>query len=122
MTDRKLINQNNFYVLVLSTISILLNGYYASFGVLPVDSFLHFDIGFKILQGLTPYSDVWMVSGVVVNYIQALFFYILGINWTSYVMHASVFNCIITLSTYFVLKDFKINTNYCFIYSIFLQF
>ena len=119
MTDRKLINQNNFYVLVLLTISIFLNRYYANFGVLPVDSFLHFDISFKILNGLTPYSDVWMVSGVVVNYIQALFFYIFGVNWTSYVLHASIFNCIITVSTYFVLKDFKININYCFLYSIF---
>ena len=119
MKKSAFINKNNFYIFLLFFISILINNHYANLGVLPIDTFYHFDLGFKILKGMVPFSDIWMVSGPVVNYIQALFFYVLGINWLSYVLHASIFNCIITLSTYFLLKDFKINTNYCFIYSIF---
>ncbi len=119
MKERKFINKNNFYIFLLFAVSILINNHYANLGALPIDTFFHFDLGFKILKGMVPFSDIWMVSGLVVNYIQALFFYILGINWLSYVLHASTLNCLITLSTYFLLKDFKINTNYCFIYSIF---
>ncbi len=119
MKKSAFINKNNFYIFLLFFISILINNHYANLGALPIDTFYHFDLGFKILKGMVPFSDIWMVSGPVVNYIQALFFYVLGINWLSYVLHASIFNCIITLSTYFLLKDFKINTNYCFIYSIF---
>ena len=119
MTGRKFINKNNLYILILFVFSIFVNSYYANLGALPVDTFLHFDLGFKILEGLIPFSDVWMVSGIIVNYIQALFFYILGISWTSYVLHGSIINCVVTLSTYFLLKNFKIHTNYCFIYSIF---
>ena len=55
----------------------------------PLDTFYHFDLGYRILKGDIPFTDIWMVSGVIVNYIQALFFYIFGINWTSYVLHAS---------------------------------
>ena len=115
MKERAFINKNNLYIFVLFSIPILINNHYANLGAFPIDTFYHFDLGFKILKGMVPFSDIWMVSGLVINYIQALFFYILGINWLSYVLHASIFNCIINLSTYFLLKDFKINTNYCFI-------
>ena len=118
MILKKFINKNNFYILLLFIFSITINNHYANLGAFPVDTFLHFDIGYKILEGLIPFTDVWMVSGATVNYIQALFFYILGINWTSYVLHASIMNCVITIGTYFLLKNFKIDNNHCFIYSI----
>ena len=118
MILKKFINKNNFYILLLFIFSITINNHYANLGAFPVDTFLHFDIGYKILEGLIPFTDVWMVSGVTVNYIQALFFYILGINWDSYVLHASIMNCVITIGTYFLLKNFKIDNNHCFIYSI----
>ena len=87
MKERAFINKNNFYIFLLFSISILINNHYANLGVLPIDTFYHFDLGFKILRGMVPFSDIWMVSGLVINYIQALFFYILGINWLSYVLH-----------------------------------
>ena len=48
---------------------------------------------------------------------QAFFFYLFGATWTSYILHASLFNALLTLSTYFVLRNFKLNTTYSFIYS-----
>ena len=62
----------------------------------PLDTFYHFDLGFRMLQGEVPFTDIWMVSGVLINYIQAFFFYILGTNWTSYVFHASLINGLIS--------------------------
>ena len=121
MILKKFININNFYILLLLVFSIAINSHYANLGTFPVDTFLHFDLGYKILKGMIPFTDVWMVSGAIVNYIQAIFFYILGTNWTSYVLHASLMNCVVTLGTYFLLRNFKIDKNYCFIYSVFFS-
>ena len=83
----------------------------------PIDRFLHFDSGYRVLNGANPFSDFWTVSGPFINYMQAIFFYIFGVNWNSYLLHASFINASATLFTFFVLKNFKLNTNFCFLYS-----
>ena len=84
-----------------------------------MDSFFHFDAGYRILNGEHPFKDFWVVSGPTVDYIQAVFFYIFGTNWQSYVLHASLFNALLTISTFFILQNFKLKNIYCFIYSSF---
>ena len=91
MRVKNLITINNFFILFILIFSIIINQHYASLGVFPIDTFYHFDLGYRILKGDIPFTDIWMVSGVLVNYLQAFFFYIFGINWTSYVLHASIF-------------------------------
>ena len=118
MKVKNLINQNNFYIIFILVFSIIVNQYYATLGTFPLDTFYHFDLGYRILRGDVPFTDIWMVSGVFVNYLQAFFFYIFGINWTSYVLHASVINSLISLGTYFLLRDFGLKINYCFFYSL----
>ena len=118
MSLKTLTNKNSIFILLIFIFSIIINHYYASLGAFPLDTFYHFDLGFRMLQGEVPFTDIWMVSGVLINYIQAFFFYILGTNWTSYVFHASLINGLISIATYFLLKDFKLNINYCFIYSL----
>tara|TARA_B100001996_G_scaffold226227_1_gene174249 strand:+ start:1795 stop:3366 length:1572 start_codon:yes stop_codon:yes gene_type:complete len=118
MNLKTLIDRNSFFIFSIFIFSTVINYYYASLGAFPLDTFFHFDLGYRILEGEVPFTDIWMVSGVLVNYIQAFFFYILGINWTSYVFHASLINGLISVATYFVLKNFNLNINYCFIYSL----
>ena len=118
MRVKNLITINNFFILFILIFSIIVNQYYASLWAFPLDTFYHFDLGFRILLGEIPFTDIWMVSGVLINYVQALFFFILGINWNTYVLHASLMNGLISIATYFTLKEFKLNINYCFIYSI----
>ena len=103
MSVKNLTTINNFFILFILIFSIIVNQYYASLGTFPLDTFYHFDLGYRILKGDIPFTDIWMVSGVIVNYLQAFFFYIFGINWTTYVLHASLFNSIISLATYFLL-------------------
>ena len=43
------------------------------------------------------------------HYLEALFFYILGVSWNTHVFHSSFINGIITLATFFVLRSFKFN-------------
>ena len=110
-------HKSKFFIIFLFFFSIIINQYYASMGVFPQDTFLHFDSGYRILKGEAPFKDYWTVSGPLVDYMQAFFFYLFGATWTSYILHASLFNALLTLSTYFVLRNFKLNTTYSFIYS-----
>ena len=105
-------------ILFLILFSLLINQYYGNRGVFPVDSFAHFDTGFRVLNGEYPFKDYWIVSGPLLDYIQAFFFYIFGINWQSYVFHASVFNAVLTVSTFLILTKFNFKIYYCFFYSI----
>jgi len=105
-------------IIILIPFSFIINQYYGNLGVFPVDSFSHFDTGYKVLLGDHPFKDYWVVSGPLLDYLQAVFFYLFGVNWQSYLLHASLFNAVLTLSTFLILKDFKLNIYYCFFYSI----
>ena len=99
--------KNIFYIILLLIFSILFNQYYGYKGIFPIDSFLHFDVSYRILNGENPFSDFWTVSGPAIDYIQAIFFYIFGVNWGSYVLHASLVNVLLTITTFFVLKRLR---------------
>jgi hypothetical protein len=114
-------HKNKFLILILFFFSITINQYYGNLGTFPMDSFHFFDSGFRVLNGETPFADYWLVKGPLLDYIQATFFYLFGINWQAYVLHASVFNAIITISTFVVLKNFKLKIEYCFLYSLLLS-
>jgi|TARA_Y100000294_G_scaffold178060_1_gene207041 hypothetical protein len=97
--------------------SILINQYYGNLGVSPLDSFSHFDTSFRVLNGEFPFRDFWAISGPIVDYIQAIFFFIFGINWQAYVLHASFINGILTLTSYLVFRNFNLSVGYSFFYS-----
>ena len=94
--------KNITFLLILFFFSIIINYHYASLGAFPMDTFFHFDTAYRILNGEYPFKDFWIVSGPIINYIQAIFFSIFGVNWQSYVFHASVLNAIVALSTFFI--------------------
>ena len=103
-----------FYFVILLVFSISFNQYYGYIGVLPIDSFLIFNSGYDVLNGYLPFKDYWTIKGPLLDIIQAFFFKIFGISWFSYVIHASVFNFIITIATFYTLIKFELNINYCF--------
>ena len=119
MISKFLSHKNKIFILFLFFFSIIINQYYGNRGAFPMDSFFHFDAAYRILNGEHPFKDFWVVSGPIVDYIQATFFYIFGVNWQSHVLHASLFNALLTISTFLVLKNFKLKGIYCFIYSLF---
>ena len=112
-----------FYIcLPLVIISFLINFYVASKGVFPVDTFIHYDFSYRILLGDKPVTDYWIVHGFIIDYIQAFFFMIFGNNWNSYLIHSSIFNVIIVLSSYAVFRLLKIETYIAFLISISIAF
>ena len=106
------------YVIFLVFASFSINFYYAYIGVLPVDSFSTFNSGYDILNGDLPFRDFWLIKGLVIDTLQALFFKAFGVSWFAYASHASTFNVIFALATFFTLKKFGLEKKYCFYYSL----
>ena len=118
MFKKFLSHSENILVLLIFFFSILINQYYGNRGAFPIDSFAHFDIAFRILQGDIPFQDYWLVSGLFIDYMQAFFFYLFGVNFQVYVLQASLTNCLISILTFYLLKNFNLNVYLCFFYSI----
>ena len=105
-------------LLFLSIFSILINNLYGNIGIFPIDSFAFFDTGYNILLDKHPFRDFWITTGPLVDYIQAIFFKLFGLEWSSYVLHASVFNLLITTSVFLSLNKHGLNIFSSFFYSI----
>ena len=110
--------QKKIFITILILFSILVNQYYGNRGVFPIDSFLHFDAAFSITSGNHPFKDYWLITGPFVDYIQSFFFLIFGINWTSYVLHASIINMVLVLFSYYFFLSIGLKNYYAFIYSL----
>ena len=82
--------------------ALLINQYYGNRGLFPHDSASHFDTGYRVLFGDYPIKDYWIISGFIIDYMQSLIFYLFGVNWQTYVLHASLFNGILTISLFFL--------------------
>ena len=111
-----------FYFIALFFFSILFNQYYGYIGINPIDSFVSFNSGYDVLNGYYPFKDYWTITGPFIAFIQAIFFKLLGVSWFSYVFHASIFNFIFSICTFFTLYKFKLDIHYCFLYSLLVSF
>ena len=114
----KLILKEKIFITILFLFALLANQYYGNRGIFPIDSFAHFDTGFRILLGEYPFKDYWIVSGPLLDYIQAIFFYLFGINWQSYIFHASLVNAILAVATFLVFRNFNLNVYYSLFFSL----
>ena len=111
-------HKDKILIFFLFLFSLLINQYYGNKGIFPLDSFAYFDTGFRILLGEYPFKDYWIIHGPFIDYFQSFFFIIFGTNWQSYVLHASFVNALLALTTFIVLKNFKLNIYLCFFYSL----
>lgn len=105
-------------IFFLVTFSFFINKYYANFGVEPMDTFVLYNGGYKVLNGLIPFEDYWLTTGPLMDYLNAFFFFIGGVSWNTYTVHSSLFNVIITLGTYLFLKNLGLNIFYSTFYSL----
>ena len=106
------------FPIVIFIYSILINKFSGNNGVVPVDSFSHFDTSALVLKNIYPVRDYWMNTGFLINFIQAFFFNLFGLNWQSYILHASLFNALVALVTYFFFTNLQIKRHYSFFYAI----
>ncbi len=109
------------FTTLLFIFSILFNQYYGYLGVQPIDSFFSFNSGYDVLNGYFPFKDYWTITGPLIDLSQGIFFKIFGVSWFSYVFHASIFNSIFSIATFYTFYKLKLDINYCFLYSILLS-
>ena len=81
-------------------IGILIYAFYVNWfsgniGVIPIDSFGFLDTGHSILLGKLPIRDFWIFTGLLVDYMEAVFLSIFGNNWNSHLIHSSFMNALV---------------------------
>ena len=112
------LSEQKLYLIFLIISSYVFTFYSGFRGVSPLDSFLIFDAGFKILNDFHPFKDYWSITGPFLDYIQALIFYIFNVNWFSYILHAFILNTILTFATFYFFNTIGLKKNFSFIYSL----
>jgi hypothetical protein len=96
----------------------LINWFSGNIGIIPIDSFGFLDSGHSILKGSLPIRDFWIFTGLLVDYMEALFLFLLGNNWNSHLAHGSFMNLIATIGVYLFLRELRLSRIYVIFYSI----
>ncbi|MDC0164185.1 hypothetical protein OAI51_00415, partial [Candidatus Pelagibacter bacterium] len=118
MNKIKIFNGKYFYFLLIIFIASAFN-YFSGFrGIFPIDSFLIFDAGYKVLNDFHPFRDYWSITGPFLDYIQYLVFKIFGVSWGSFVLHAALINVFLTTVTFNFFSKLGINKNFSLLYSV----
>ena len=75
MPQKKLIPTYNNKILIffLAITAFLINYYYGFIGVMPMDNTVLFNGGYRILKGYIPFTDYWLVTGPLLDYLNAFF-------------------------------------------------
>ena len=118
MSLKEKLNSKTLTTIFIFFFSLFFNQYFGNRGIFPIDSFSHFDLGFRVLNGELPFKDYWVVSGPFVDFIQAFIFLILGVNWQTYLLNASILNGIFAVLTYKLFLEFKLDKKFSFFYTI----
>ena len=108
MTSLKNFSKTKFIPAIVFISGLLFCHLTGNRGVHPIDSFSHFDSGFRILNGEHPFKDYWIVSGFFVDYFQSLIFLLLGTNWQTYILNASLLNGSVSLLVYYLFNYLKL--------------
>ena len=105
-------------LLGILTYAYLVNWQSGNIGVMPIDTFGFLDTGYSILKGHLPIRDFWIFTGLIVDYMEAAFLYLLGNNWNSHLAHSSFMNIVGTASLYFFLKEYNLKIYFIVLYCL----
>ena len=115
---KKILNLNTFFVFFIFFFSFLINSYYATIGVFPIDTFAHYDSGYRILNNQYPTREYWISSGIFIDFLESVFFKLMGVSWAAHLFHASIINGFISITFYFVLISLNLSKYYSLIYTL----
>ena len=121
MKQMRLFSYNSLLAIFVFLFGVLICQYTGNRGVFPIDSFSHFDSGYRILNGEHPFKDYWIVSGFIIDYLQSIIFYIFGINWQTYLLNSSLLNGSVSLLVYYLFLNLGLNFKLSFFYTICLS-
>ncbi len=111
------IDKKILYLLLILN-SFFFTFYYGFKGIFPLDSFLIFDAGFKVLNGAHPFKDYWSITGPILDYIQSILFFLFDVSWFSYVLHAAIINCLLVIIIFYFFDKIGLKKIYSFLYTL----
>ena len=108
---------------ILSILTVLIFSFFISFyfghqGLMPLDDLQNFNSGYRTLTGDFPFRDYYSITGPILDIWQGNIYKLFGISWQSLLLHASIMNCIYSLSIFIFLKKLKFKNLNCFFYSL----
>ena len=112
----KLIELSSIILILL--ISFFVNFYFGHQGLMPLDDLQNFNSGHRILKGDFPFRDYYSITGPILDIWQSIVYKIFGLNWQSLIIHASLLNCIYSISVFIFLKRLNFTTVDSLFYSI----
>jgi len=101
--DLRRLRQRVQHVVQVSAIAVVAAAFTfwtGSVGIMPLDQSIIFDGGWRVLSGQVPWVDFNTPSGTVPILLQAAWFKLLDVSWTSYVLHAAVTNVLYAIFVY----------------------
>lgn len=105
------------HILIIFFLALIVNQYFGNRGIFPIDSFSHFDTGFRVLKGEYPFKDYWVVSGPFVDIFQSFLFSIFGVSWQSYILNGSIINGLVAALSFKLFTELglekKVSYFYC---------
>ena len=111
-------NEKYFHYFIIFVFSFFINLFYGYRGIFPIDSFLIYESGYKVLNGYHPFKDYWAITGPLLDYIQFIFFYLFDVNWFSYVLHSSMVNVFLATFIYYFLYQLGLHHILALTYSM----
>lgn len=123
MQQKKLIQsyKNYIFLLILSFSSFGLTYHYGFIGIMPMDNTVLFNGGYRVLNNYIPFNDYWLVTGPILDYLNALFFKVFGISWKSFMFHSSLFNSLLAIASYFFFLKLNLNYFFAFFYALLIS-
>ncbi len=123
MLQKKLIPNydNKIFVPLLAILAFLINYRYGFIGMMPMDNTVLFNGGYRVLKGYIPFTDYWLVTGPLLDYINAFFFKLFGISWSTFIIHSSIINSLLALSSFFFFQKINLSKTFSFIYSLLIS-
>ena len=123
MQRKKLIQAFKKYlpIVFLGLFAFFVNYYYGFLGLMPMDNTVLYNGGYKVLNGYVPFTDYWLVTGPLLDYLNAFIFLIINVSWKSFIIHSSIVNLILAITSYFVLLVLNLKKIYALIYSLFIS-
>lgn len=104
-------------IVFLGIFSFFINYHYGFLGVMPMDNFVLYNGGYKVLNGYIPFNDYWLVTGPLLDYLNAAFFYVNGLSWKSYIIHSSFVNLLLSIFSYILFLRLGLNKYFSIFYS-----
>ena len=58
-------------IVILSFFAFIFNYHYGFIGIMPMDNTVLYNGGFRVLNGFVPFTDYWLVTGPLLDYLNA---------------------------------------------------